>query len=126
MASFKVGRASWRRRCTCACSRSRPIRPALSWPSSTSPRAADAWPRLLQLPADAPNCDPADWRSVGVRTLVLANHNDLTHPYAYAERLAGAMPGANLIEVPAKAVDPTAHIAAARTHIDRFLQSLIG
>ena len=90
------------------------------------PRAADAWPRLLRLPADAPNCSPADWRALGVPTLVLANHSDLTHPYEYAERLAGAIPGANLVEVPSKAVNQPAHIAAARTHIDRFLQSLMG
>ena len=90
------------------------------------PRAADAWPRLLRLPADAPNRDPAAWRSVGVRTLILANHTDLTHPYAYAETLAAAIPGANLVEVPSKAVDQPAHIAAARrTSID-FLQSLMG
>lgn len=90
------------------------------------PRAADAWPRLLRLPADAPNRDPDAWRTVAVPTLVLANHADLTHPYDYAETLAAAIPHANLVEVPSKAVDQAAHIAAARTHIDEFLQSLLG
>jgi pimeloyl-ACP methyl ester carboxylesterase len=89
------------------------------------PRAADAWPRLLRLPADAPNRNPQAWRTVGVPTLILANQADLTHPYEYAETLAAAIPGASLVEVPSKAVDPPAHIAAARTHIDRFLQALI-
>ena len=88
------------------------------------PRAADAWPRLLRLPADAPNGDPDAWRAVAVPTLILANHADLTHPYAYAETLAAAIPDANLVDVPSKAVDQEAHIAAARTHIDAFLQSL--
>ena len=90
------------------------------------PRAADAWPRLLRLPADAPNRDGAAWRSVDVPTLILANHSDLTHPYPYAERLAAAIPGANLVEVPSKALDQPAHIAAARAHIDDFLQALMG
>ncbi len=90
------------------------------------PRAADAWPRLLRLPADAPNRDPAAWRSIRVRTLILANHTDLTHPYAYAETLAAAIPNANLVEVPSKAVDQAAHVAAARAHIDDFLQSHMG
>ncbi len=89
------------------------------------PRAADAWPRLLHLPADAPNRDPDAWRTVALPTLILANHADLTHPFAYAETLAGAIRGAQLVEVPSKAVDPKAHIAAARTHIDRFLGALL-
>jgi pimeloyl-ACP methyl ester carboxylesterase len=90
------------------------------------PRAADAWPRLLRLPADAPNRDGADWRLIGVPTLILANRTDLTHPYEYAQVLAAAIPSANLIEVPSKAVDQGAHIAAARTHIGGFLQALMG
>lgn len=90
------------------------------------PRAADAWPRLLHLPADAPNRDPAAWRTVTVPTLVLANYADLTHPYAYAETLAAAIPNATLVEVPSKALDQPAHIAAARTLIDDFLHALVG
>jgi len=90
------------------------------------PRAAGAWPRLLRLPADAPNRDPAAWRTVTVPTLVLANRTDLTHPYDYAETLAAAIPNAKLVEVPSKAVDQPAHIAAARMRIDDFLQSLVG
>ena len=89
------------------------------------PRAADAWPRLLRLPADAPNRDPAAWRAVGIPTLILANHGDLAHPYEFAEVLAAAIPGANLVEVPSKAVDQGAHIAAARTQIDGFLLALM-
>lgn len=89
------------------------------------PRATDAWPRLLRLPADAPNRDPEAWRTVAVPTLILANHTDLTHPYAYAESLAAAIPNATLVEVPSKAVDQGGHVAAARAHIDNFLQSLM-
>jgi pimeloyl-ACP methyl ester carboxylesterase len=86
------------------------------------PRAADAWPRLLQLPADAPNRDPLAWRQIAVTTLILANQADPTHPFAYAETLAGAIPHAELREVPAKALDKGAHIAAARAAIRGFLQ----
>lgn len=89
------------------------------------PRAADAWARLLRLPADAPNRDPEAWRTVTVPTLILANHADLTHPYAYAETLATAIPHARLVEVPSKAVDQAAHITAARAHIDDYLQALM-
>ena len=85
------------------------------------PRAADAWPRLLRLPADAPNRDPAAWAQIAAPALVLANHADPVHPYAYAETLAAAIPHARLVEVPSKALDKRAHIAAARAEIGRFL-----
>ena len=88
------------------------------------PRAADAWPRLLHLPADAPNRDPTAWRQVTAPTLVLANHVDPTHPFAYAETLAAAIPHAELVEVPSKSLDPKAHVATARAHIDRFLRHI--
>jgi pimeloyl-ACP methyl ester carboxylesterase len=86
------------------------------------PRSADAWPRLLRLPADAPNRDPRAWRQIGAPALVLANHVDPTHPFEYAETLAAALPRAELVEVPSKAVDRRAHVAATRTAVGRFLQ----
>jgi pimeloyl-ACP methyl ester carboxylesterase len=88
------------------------------------PRAADAWPRLLHLPADAPNRDPAAWRQIVAPTLVLGNQMDPTHPFFYAKTLAAALPRAELVEVPSKSDDAKAHVAAARTHIDRFLRHM--
>jgi pimeloyl-ACP methyl ester carboxylesterase len=88
------------------------------------PRAAGAWPRLLRLPADAPNRRPDAWRRVAAPTLVVANHNDLVHPYAYAETLAAAIPGAQLVEIPSKGVDKRAHVAAARQVIAHFLTNI--
>jgi pimeloyl-ACP methyl ester carboxylesterase len=88
------------------------------------PRAADAWPRLLQLPADAPNRDPAAWRAVTVPTLVLSNRADPIHPSDYAETLAAAIPSAQRVEVPSKALDKAAHVAAARKEITSFLARL--
>jgi pimeloyl-ACP methyl ester carboxylesterase len=88
------------------------------------PRAADAWPRLLRLPAGAPNCHPGEWRKIAAPTLVIANHADLTHPFEYAQTLAAAIPRAQLVEVPSKAVDQKAHVAAVRRHIDNFLRPL--
>lgn len=86
------------------------------------PRAAGAWPRLLRLPADAPNHDQLAWRQIGAPALVIANHVDPTHPFSYAETLAAAIPHAELVEVPSKAVAQGAHIAAARRAISLFLQ----
>jgi pimeloyl-ACP methyl ester carboxylesterase len=89
------------------------------------PRAADAWPRLLHLPRDAPNRDPAAWGRVAVPTLVLGNRVDFTHPFAYAETLAGAIPQAQLVEIPSKAVDREGHVTAARTQIAQFLRQFV-
>jgi pimeloyl-ACP methyl ester carboxylesterase len=90
------------------------------------PRAADAWPRLVRLPADAPNREPAAWGGIDLPALVLGNQADLVHPYAYAETLAAAIPAARLLEVPSKAVDARAHVAAVRQEIGRFLDDVIG
>jgi pimeloyl-ACP methyl ester carboxylesterase len=90
------------------------------------PRAADAWPRLLHMPADAPNRDRAEWEGITAPTLILANHVDPTHPYQYAEVLAAAIPHARLVEVPSKAVDKSGHVAAARREIGRFLDGIGG
>ncbi len=88
------------------------------------PRAAN-WQRLVHLPADAPNRDSAAWQTIRAPVLILANQADVVHPYAYAERLATAIAGAELIEIPAKAVDKQAHVAAAREHIRQFLRKLL-
>lgn len=90
------------------------------------PRAADAWQRLVRLPADAPNRDPHAWSAIHLPTLVLGNQADLAHPYTYAETLTGAIAGARLVEVPSKAVNAQAHVAAVRKEIGRFLDEIIG
>lgn len=89
------------------------------------PRARDAWQRLLNLPADAPNRDPDAWRTINMPALVLGNRNDLAHPFSYAETLAAAIPNARLVEVPSKAVDKDAHTQAARAAIGGFLERLL-
>lgn len=85
------------------------------------PRAADAWPRLLQLPGDAPNRDPAAWRMIQAPTLILGTDADPIHPCVYAETLADAIPGAHLVKTPSKALDQRAYTEAARAEIARFL-----
>lgn len=90
------------------------------------PRAADCWLRLLHLPADAPNRDPAQWANVGAPTLVLATQADPVHPFAYAATLAAAIPNAQLLEIPSKALDKDAYMQAARAAISRFLRTVSG
>lgn len=90
------------------------------------PRAADAWPRLVRLPADAPNRDAAAWGGIDLPVLVVGNQADLVHPYAFAETLAAAIPQAQLVEAPSKALDARAHVAAVRQAIGSFLDEVVG
>jgi pimeloyl-ACP methyl ester carboxylesterase len=86
------------------------------------PRAADAWPRLLHMPADTPNRDPGEWRRVNAPAVVIGNHHDFTHPYPYAVSLAAGLPEAKLVEVPSKALDKDGHTAAVRREVGAFLR----
>jgi pimeloyl-ACP methyl ester carboxylesterase len=86
------------------------------------PRADEAVDRLERLPADAPNRDAAEWATIRVPTLVLGTRRDLIHPYAYAETLAGAIPGAALQELTPKSVSPERYRLDTQNAIDNFLQ----
>jgi pimeloyl-ACP methyl ester carboxylesterase len=88
----------------------------------TEPRAEEAVDRLERLPADAPNRNAAQWAALRVPTLVLGTRRDLIHPYAYAETLAAAIPGAVLTELTPKSVSPERYRLDTQNAIDEFLQ----
>ena len=88
------------------------------------PRAEDAVVRLERMPNDAPTRDAAAWTSLRVPTLVVATRADLTHPFAYAEELAWAIPAARLVEITSKAVDKAHHVQEGRAVIATFLADL--
>ena len=56
-----------------------------------------------------------------VPTLVLGNREDPIHPYAYAEELAGAIPGAELREIAPKSAGPDRHVADVQRALEAFL-----
>jgi len=89
------------------------------------PAAAERVIRYEKMPADAPNRDPKAWERIAVPTLVLGCKEDEVHPYAYACRLAKAIPRAELVEVPAKANDPEGYAADGRKAISDFLNGII-
>jgi pimeloyl-ACP methyl ester carboxylesterase len=86
------------------------------------PRAEEAVDRLERLPADAPNRDASEWATIRVPTLVLGTGRDLIHPYAYAETLTRAIPGATLKELTPKSVSPERYRLDTQDAIDDFLQ----
>jgi pimeloyl-ACP methyl ester carboxylesterase len=86
------------------------------------PRAEEAVDRLERLPGDAPNRDASEWATVRVPTLVLGTRRDVIHPYAYAETLARAIPGASLKEITPKSISPERYRLDTQDAIDNFLQ----
>ena len=86
------------------------------------PRAEEAVDRLERLPGDAPNRDASEWATIRVPTLVLGTRRDLIHPYAYAEALARAIPGASLKELTPKSISAERYQLDTQNAIDDFLQ----
>src|SRR6185436_15289801 len=85
------------------------------------PRAKGAVDRLERLPGDAPNRDASEWATIRVPTLVLGTRRDLIHPYAYAEALARAIPGASLKELTPKSISAERYQLDTQNAIDNFL-----
>jgi pimeloyl-ACP methyl ester carboxylesterase len=86
------------------------------------PRAEEAVVRLEQIPRDAPNLSRDEWRSLTVPTLVLANREDVIHPFEYGKALAQNIPGAEFKELTPKAVNERRHAADVQRFIGDFLQ----
>jgi pimeloyl-ACP methyl ester carboxylesterase len=85
------------------------------------PRAEETAVVLERLPHDVPTGHRADWGTVRVPTLVLANRLDPVHPFAYGETLARAIPGAEFRELTPKATDERRHDQEVRAAVDAFL-----
>lgn len=89
-----------------------------------NPRAEDAVARLERIPQDAPNRNRAEWSTIKVPVLVLANRVDPVHPFEYGEVIAAVIPGATLHEISSKSVDKAQHFIQAQRHINRFLEQI--
>jgi pimeloyl-ACP methyl ester carboxylesterase len=91
----------------------------------TSERAVAAVARLERLPADRPL---ADWRAaaaIRVPTLVLAHRQDPIHRFAFGKSLAGAIPGARLVELTPKSIARERHAAEVQGCLDAFLSPFL-
>jgi pimeloyl-ACP methyl ester carboxylesterase len=88
--------------------------------------ARPAWTGALlrAIAADGPGVTEAEIAAIRMPTLVIGHGRDLAHPLAYAERLAGMIPGAELARIPPKAEDPAAYRSEFRAALARFLGGL--
>jgi pimeloyl-ACP methyl ester carboxylesterase len=90
-----------------------------------SPRAVDAVERLERIPRDVPNRDRREWAAIRVPTLVLGNRQDVIHPFAYAQTLAQAIPGATFRELTPKSVNEPQHAADTQKFLNEFFHERI-
>ncbi len=81
------------------------------------PNPATTAQLLGRLAVDGPGVDASD---VTAPALVVGNAVDHVHPLALARQLAAALPNGRFVEVPAKATDRAAHVAAVRAAIETF------
>ena len=88
-----------------------------------APQAETA--RLLTLiSADGPGITPAELGALTLPTLVCATSEDAIHPLAQAKALAGLIPGARLVHLPAKGRDKPGHLAALAAAMTRFIKDI--
>jgi pimeloyl-ACP methyl ester carboxylesterase len=85
------------------------------------PRAAETVVRLERVPNDTPNRDAAELGAVAVPTLVLANRQDVIHPFTYGEALAQAIRRAELHELTPKSVSKERHTEDVQRLVGDFL-----
>lgn len=64
----------------------------------------------------------AEISAISVPALVLGAPHDPNHPLAFAETLAGVIPHAELVRLPAKLESPGGHETALRTAVSGFLR----
>lgn len=76
---------------------------------------------LIAIAADDPGVAEAELARIPAPTLVCGTEADEIHPLALARRIAGLMPRARLVELPAKGSDRAAHFAALHAALAAFL-----
>lgn len=86
-----------------------------------SPLAVERSVRLERMPRSSPVLCMEDCRKIICPTLVVGTATDPIHPFEFAHRWASAIPSAQLVQIPAKSVDPSAHVLEFRESLRRFL-----
>lgn len=79
---------------------------------------------LGRLPAQGSGVSREQMTRLAVPTLVIANQRDYVHPIAMATEIAGRIPGARLVIVPAKDVDRQGYVDGFKAALDGFLSGL--
>ncbi len=79
---------------------------------------------LTAISSDGPGITKADLRGLNKPALICGCAEDAIHPFAHAQALAGLIPQAQLAELPAKARNKVAHLAALAKVMKQFLKEI--
>ena len=79
---------------------------------------------LTTISADGPGITAEDLRGLRIPALVCGCAQDAVHPMQHAQALADLIPQARLVELPAKARDKVAHLAALADAMTKFLKEI--
>jgi pimeloyl-ACP methyl ester carboxylesterase len=77
--------------------------------------------KFMILPQTSPFCDTALLARIRQPVTVLANRNDLVHPFEYGKYYQRNIPGAAFYEIADKDTDVAAHNAAINRHLEETL-----
>ncbi|WFR98802.1 alpha/beta fold hydrolase [Rhizobium tumorigenes] len=78
---------------------------------------------LTAISADGPGVSEDAVRDLAIPTLVVGHEQDLVHPIAYAQALAGMIAGSNYVEITPKAADKLRYVSEFRAAIQDFLNA---
>ena len=79
---------------------------------------------LSRIAADGPGVTEDQVAALTLPTLVIGHGRDLLHPFDHAERLAGLIPGARLVEITPKATSWDQYALEFREALRSFLTGL--
>lgn len=88
-------------------------------------RAQETVAKLERIASDQPVDSIAQLEEMNTPTLVMVTRQDPVHPYQFGEFLAEHIPGAALVELTAKSVDPIKHDEEGRRAITNFVDSVL-
>ena len=88
-----------------------------------SPQAVTA-ALLSRIAIDGPGVTPDQVAALTLPALVIGHGRDLLHPFDHAERLAGLIPGARLVEITPKATSWDRYVLEFRAALCSFLTGL--
>lgn len=75
----------------------------------TDPSCLKYWEKYLILPSKVPVQSEDDLKKISIPTTIIANHNDLCHPFEYGEYLYGMIKNSRFVEIPDKDSDKILH-----------------
>ena len=93
-------------------------------PQATISGTQELAPSSERIAIDGPGVTPDQVAALTLPALVIGHGRDLLHPFDHAERLAGLISGARLVEITPKATSLDRYVLEFRAALRSFLTAL--